>query len=223
MPFLAPSILSADLLRLAEQIEIVEKNGADLIHVDVMDGHFVPNMTFGPAIVKAIKKVTKLPIDVHLMVTNPMDFVEWFAATGVQYLTIHQEACWHLDRAVNQIKNLGCKAGISINPATPVNTIKHLLHDLDLVLVMSVNPGFGGQKFIPYTLEKIRELAEWRSQLKADFLIEVDGGIDEHTAKGVLEAGADILVAGSAVFEKESIAKATHKLKSIVKAQGREV
>lgn len=223
MPFLAPSILSADLVQLAEQVKIVEKNGADLIHVDVMDGHFVPNMTFGPAIVRALKKVTDLPIDVHLMVTNPMDFVEWFAASGANYLTIHQEACWHLDRAVNRIKALGCKAGISINPATPISTIRHLLNELDLVLVMSVNPGFGGQKFIPYTLEKIRELDDLRSQLKANFLIEVDGGIDDQTAKGVLEAGADILVAGSAIFEKNPISEAARKLKSIILARGREV
>jgi len=223
LPFLAPSILSADLVRLVEQIEIVEKNGADLIHVDVMDGHFVPNMTFGPAIVKALKKISKLPIDVHLMVSNPMQFVEWFAASGANYLTIHQEAYWHLDRAVNRIKALGCKAGISINPATPVSAIRHLLNDLDLVLVMTVNPGFGGQKFIPYTLEKIRELDELRSRLQANFLIEVDGGIDELTAKSVLEAGADILVAGSAIFEKNSIAEAAHKLKSIILARGKEV
>ncbi len=220
MPYLAPSILSADLLYLEEQIKMVEQNGADLIHVDVMDGHFVPNMTFGPAIVKAVQRVTQLPIDVHLMVTNPMDFVEWFAQAGANYLTIHQETCWHLDRAVHKIKELGCKAGISINPATPVQNIKHVLGELDLVLVMSVNPGFAGQPFIPYTLQKIAELKEMRAQLKAHFLIEVDGGINQSTAEMVLRAGADILVAGSYLFEAQSIEQATKNLKALILANG---
>ena len=223
MAYLAPSILSADLIKLKEQIEIVEQHGADLIHVDVMDGHFVPNMTFGPSIVKAVKKITRLPVDVHLMVTNPMQFVEWFAAAGADYLTIHQEACWHLDRAVNRIKALGCKAGVSLNPATPVSTIEHVLKNLNLVLIMSVNPGFGGQQFIPYVVEKIERLNALRLQQKADFLIEVDGGIDEHTAKIVLQAGADVLVAGSSIFETASIARATQTLKSVILAGGNEV
>ena len=223
MAYLAPSILSADLIKLKEQIEIVEQHGADLIHVDVMDGHFVPNMTFGPSIVKAVKKITRLPVDVHLMVTNPMQFVEWFAAAGADYLTIHQEACWHLDRAVNRIKALGCKAGVSLNPATPVSTIEHVLKNLNLVLIMSVNPGFGGQQFIPYVVEKIERLNALRLQQKADFLIEVDGGIDEQTAKIVLQAGADVLVAGSSIFETASIARATHTLKSVILAGGNEV
>ncbi len=220
MARLAPSILSADLLRLAEQIQVVEQNGADWIHVDVMDGHFVPNMTFGPAMVKAVKKVTKLPIDVHLMVTEPMQFVEWFAAAGADYLTIHQEACWHLDRAVNRIKHLGCKAGIALNPATPVSSVRHLLKELDLLLVMSVNPGFGGQAFIPYTLEKISELYQLREQLQANFVIEVDGGIAPETAPQVLNAGADVLVAGSSIFAKENIAQACKELKAIAQAGG---
>ncbi|MHB2148999.1 ribulose-phosphate 3-epimerase [Calditrichota bacterium LG25] len=222
MAILAPSILSADLLKLEEQIAMVEKNGADLIHVDVMDGHFVPNMTFGPAIVKALKKITRLPLDVHLMVNNPMQFVEWFAAAGADYLTIHQETCWHLDRAVKRIKALNCKAGISINPATPVMTVQHLLKEVDLVLVMSVNPGFGGQAFIPYALEKIATLNQWRSECNADFLIEVDGGIDVQTAKQALKAGADVLVAGSSVFNNGDIATACRALKSVITTSGEE-
>ncbi|MHB2153038.1 ribulose-phosphate 3-epimerase [Calditrichota bacterium GD2] len=222
MAFLAPSILSADLLKLEEQIAMVEKNGADLIHVDVMDGHFVPNMTFGPSMVKALKKITRLPLDVHLMVNNPMQFVEWFAAAGADYLTIHQEACWHLDRAVKRIKTLNCKAGISLNPATPVMTVQHLLKEVDLVLVMSVNPGFGGQAFIPYAVEKIATLNHWRSEYKADFLIEVDGGIDVRTAKQALKAGADVLVAGSSVFNTGDIARACRALKSVISTSGEE-
>ncbi|APF19535.1 ribulose-phosphate 3-epimerase [Caldithrix abyssi DSM 13497] len=222
MAFLAPSILSADLLKLEEQIAMVEKNGADLIHVDVMDGHFVPNMTFGPSMVKALKKITRLPLDVHLMVSNPMQFVEWFAAAGADYLTIHQEACWHLDRAVKRIKALNCKAGISLNPATPVMTVQHLLKEVDLVLVMSVNPGFGGQAFIPYAVEKIATLNQWRSEYKADFLIEVDGGIDVRTAKQALKAGADVLVAGSSVFNNGDIARACRALKSVISTSGEE-
>ncbi len=224
MALLAPSILSADFSCLAKQVQIVEENGADLIHVDVMDGHFVPNLTFGPIIVQAVKHISTLPIDVHLMVNNPMQFLDWFAGSGAEFLTIHQEACVHLDRAVNYIKSLGCKAGISLNPATPVETVQHLLPQLDLVLVMSVNPGFGGQSFIPYTLQKIAHLADLREKLKANFLIEVDGGINTDTAKQVLQAGADVLVAGNAIFKQPSIAEACRALKEIAQVeQGREV
>ncbi len=220
MAYLAPSILSADLNRLAEQIRLVEKNGADFIHVDVMDGHFVPNLTFGPMMVEAVKRVSSLPIDTHLMVNDPMKFIDWFARAGAHYITIHQEACVHLDRAVNHIRQLGCKAGISINPATPVETIRYLLESVDLVLVMSVNPGFGGQSFIPYTLEKIRQLAQLRHDRRATFLIEVDGGINLQTARRVLQAGADILVAGNAIFGAEKIGQACADLKAITKSNG---
>jgi ribulose-phosphate 3-epimerase len=218
--YLAPSILSADITRLAEQIKTVEQNGADFIHVDVMDGHFVPNLTFGPIMVKAVKQITPLPVDAHLMVNDPMKFIDWFAEAGASYITIHQEACVHLDRAVNHIKNLGCKAGVSINPATPLETIRHLLHRVDLVLIMSVNPGFGGQKFIPYTLDKISHLYQIRQEAEATFLIEVDGGINSTTATQVLQAGADVLVAGNAIFNADSIAQACAELKALTKNTG---
>ncbi len=220
MAYLAPSILSADITRLAEQIKTVEQNGADFIHVDVMDGYFVPNLTFGPIMVKAVKQITSLPVDAHLMVNDPMKFIDWFAEAGASYITIHQEACVHLDRAVNHIKNLGCKAGVSINPATPLETIRHLLHRVDLVLIMSVNPGFGGQKFIPYTLDKISHLYQMRQEAEATFLIEVDGGINSTTATQVLRAGADVLVAGNAIFNADSIAQACAELKALTKNTG---
>ena len=219
MAYLAPSILSADLNRLSEQIKIVEQNGADFIHVDVMDGHFVPNLTFGPMMVKAVKRVTDLPVDAHLMVNDPMKFIEWFARAGARYITIHQEACVHLDRAVNHIQSLGCKAGVSLNPATPVETVRHLLTRVDLVLVMSVNPGFGGQQFIPYALEKIRQLAQMRKEQNASFLIEVDGGINPQTARQVLQAGADVLVAGNAIFNAPSVADACRELKKLTRSK----
>jgi len=215
--YLAPSVLSADLIRLKEQIKIVEQNGADLIHVDVMDGHFVPNLTFGPMMVKAIRSVSSLPVDAHLMVNDPMKFIDWFANAGAQYITIHQEACVHLDRAVNHIRKLGCKAGVSLNPATPLETIRYLLSGIDLVLIMSVNPGFGGQQFIPYSLQKIRKLAQMRAEQKSSFLIEVDGGINLQTAPRALKAGADILVAGNAVFNTESVAEACARMSALVK------
>ena len=220
MAYLAPSILSADITRLAEQIKTVEQNGADFIHVDVMDGYFVPNLTFGPIMVKAVKQITSLPVDAHLMVNDPMKFIDWFAEAGAGYITIHQEACVHLDRAVNHIKNLGCKAGVSVNPATPLETIRHLLHRVDLVLIMSVNPGFGGQKFIPYTLDKISHLYQMRQEAEATFLIEVDGGINSTTATQVLQAGADVLVAGNAIFNADSIAQACAELKALTKNTG---
>lgn len=220
MAYLAPSILSADLTRLSEQISIVEANGADFIHVDVMDGHFVPNLTFGAMMVRAVKQITDLPVDAHLMVKEPVKFLDDFAKAGAHFITIHQEACVHLDRAIHYIQNLGCKAGLSINPATPVETIQHVLSFVDLVLVMSVNPGFGGQSFIPYTLQKIRKLADMRKQRNASFLIEVDGGINVQTGKEALEAGADILVAGNAIFGADSIAQACTDLKTLTQNYG---
>jgi len=220
MGYLAPSILSADLLNYRQQIETVEKNGADYIHIDVMDGNFVPNITFGPVIVKTTKQVTNLPLDVHLMIVNPDQYVQDFSDAGADLITVHQEVCTHLDRTIAAIKTAGCKAGASLNPATPVDSIKPVLAELDLVLIMSVNPGFGAQKFIPYTIRKIEQLAELRRQLNADFLIEVDGGMNPDTAPLVLNAGADILVAGNAIFKQESIADACKQLKSIILAKG---
>lgn len=200
---IAPSILSADFARLGEEIKDVERGGADYIHVDVMDGHFVPNITIGPLIVEAIRPVTKLPLDVHLMIENPDQYIEAFAKAGADYITVHVEACRHLHRTIQLIKSTGVKAGVVLNPATPVDSLKHIIEDVDMVLLMSVNPGFGGQKFISSVLPKIRLVKELADSLNPDLEIEVDGGVNEETAKLVIEAGANVLVAGSAVFNKE--------------------
>lgn len=200
---IAPSILSADFARLGEEIKDVERGGADYIHVDVMDGHFVPNITIGPLIVEAIRPVTKLPLDVHLMIENPDQYIEAFARAGADYITVHVEACRHLHRTIQLIKSTGVKAGVVLNPATPVDSLKHIIEDVDMVLLMSVNPGFGGQKFISSVLPKIRQVKELADSLNPDLEIEVDGGVNEETAKLVIEAGANVLVAGSAVFNKE--------------------
>ena len=200
MALLAPSLLSADFVRLAEEIARVEAAGADWLHLDIMDGHFVPNLTFGPPVVAAIRKITKLPLDVHLMVTNPADLVEQFAAAGADWLTVHVETEPHLHRLVNRIRELGVKPAVTLNPATPVAQLDEILSEVDMVLVMSVNPGFGGQKFIPASLAKISRLKEKLSQIGRPVLIEVDGGVNEATAPQLVQAGADVLVAGSAVF-----------------------
>ncbi|WP_079508391.1 ribulose-phosphate 3-epimerase [Mesobacillus jeotgali] len=200
---IAPSILSADFARLGEEIKDVERGGADYIHVDVMDGHFVPNITIGPLIVEAIRPVTKLPLDVHLMIENPDQYIEAFAKAGADYITVHVEACRHLHRTIQLIKSTGAKAGVVLNPATPVDSLKHIIEDVDMVLLMSVNPGFGGQKFISSVIPKIRQVKELAEALNPHLEIEVDGGVNEETAKLVIEAGANVLVAGSAVFNKE--------------------
>lgn len=200
---IAPSILSADFARLGEEIKDVERGGADYIHVDVMDGHFVPNITIGSLIVEAIRPVTKLPLEVHLMIENPDQYIEAFAKAGADYITVHVEACRHLHRTIQLIKSTGVKAGVVLNPATPVDSLKHIIEDVDMVLLMSVNPGFGGQKFISSVLPKIRQVKELADSLNPDLEIEVDGGVNEETAKLVIEAGANVLVAGSAVFNKE--------------------
>ena len=200
MALLAPSLLSADFVRLAEEIARVEAAGADWLHLDIMDGHFVPNLTFGPPVVAAIRKITKLPLDVHLMVTNPADLVEQFAAAGADWLTVHVETEPHLHRLVNRIRELGVKPAVTLNPATPVAQLDEILSEVDMVLVMSVNPGFGGQKFIPASLAKISRLKEKLSQIGRPVLIEVDGGVNETTAPQLVQAGVDVLVAGSAVF-----------------------
>ena len=200
---IAPSILSADFSRLGEEIKDVEQAGADYIHVDVMDGHFVPNITIGPLIVEAIKPVTDLPLDVHLMIENPDQYIENFAKAGASIITVHQEACTHLHRTIQSIKNVGIKAGVVINPATPVVMIEGILQYVDLVLVMTVNPGFGGQSFIESALPKIKQLAELKETHDYSYEIEVDGGVNEQTAKLCAGAGANVLVAGSAIFNKE--------------------
>jgi ribulose-phosphate 3-epimerase len=200
---IAPSILSADFSRLGEDIQAVDRAGADYIHVDVMDGHFVPNITIGPLVVDALRKVTDKPLDVHLMIENPDLYINAFAKAGADIITVHQEAVPHLHRTVQLIKSLGKKAGISLNPATPVETLDVILDELDLVLVMSVNPGFGGQSFIPSALDKIRALRQRITERGLATEIEVDGGVKIDNIRQVVAAGADVLVAGSAVFHTE--------------------
>jgi len=198
---IAPSILSSDFAHLADEIAAVEQAGADLLHVDVMDGHFVPNLTIGPPIVESIRKVTSLPLDCHLMVTNPDDFIDEFAQAGANYITVHVETCPHLHRTIQFIKEKGLKAGVTLNPATSLVTIEAILPDVDLVLIMSVNPGFGGQRFIPGALDKIRRARALIDGTGLPILLEVDGGVKVDNAGAIAAAGADILVAGSAIFE----------------------
>jgi ribulose-phosphate 3-epimerase len=197
---LAPSILSADFARLAEEAQAALAGGGSLLHIDVMDGHFVPNITIGPPVVKSLRKVVEAPLDCHLMIENPDLFVPAFADAGADWISVHQEACVHLHRTLELIRSHGCKPGVVINPATPVQTLGEVLEMVDHVLVMSVNPGFGGQKFIPAVVEKIRKLTTMRTAKQASFRIEVDGGIDLATVGEVVRAGAEILVAGNAVF-----------------------
>jgi ribulose-phosphate 3-epimerase len=197
---LAPSILSADFARLAEQVRSVSDGGASVVHVDVMDGHFVPNITIGPPVVKSLRKATELPLDCHLMIENPDQYIPDFAAAGADWVSVHQEACVHLNRTLQHIRDHKMLAGVVINPATPVETLTEVLDMIDYVLVMSVNPGFGGQKFLPGSIHKIRHLAELRRQRGLGYRIEVDGGVDLNTVSEVVQAGAEILVAGNAVF-----------------------
>jgi ribulose-phosphate 3-epimerase len=197
---LAPSILSADFARLGEQVRAACEGGASVIHVDVMDGHFVPNLTIGPPVVQSLRKVTDLPLDCHLMIENPDEFIPVFADAGVNWISVHQEATRHLNRTLHLIKSHDCRAGVVINPATPVDVLTEVLDIVDYVLVMSVNPGFGAQKFIPGVLHKMRQLAEIRSRRGLQFRIEVDGGVALDTVADVVRAGAEILVAGNAVF-----------------------
>jgi ribulose-phosphate 3-epimerase len=210
---IAPSILSADFARLGDEVAKVEQAGADLIHLDVMDGHFVPNITFGPALVKAVRKVTRLPLDVHLMIEKPDLYINKFAEAGADYLVVHVEACNHLHRTIQAIKDLGVRAGVSLNPHSPPFLLDQILNELDLVLVMSVNPGFGGQKFIESAVPKIATLKGFIDEYKYDCLIEVDGGINEATGKKCIEAGAQILVAGSYIFKANDYKQAIDSLK----------
>lgn len=211
---IAPSILSADFSRLGEEIDSVVKAGADVIHVDVMDGHFVPNITIGPLVVKAAKKATFLPLDVHLMIAEPDKYIEDFADAGADWITVHVETCNHLHRTIHKIKEMGKKAGAVLNPATPLESLDYILDDLDLVMLMSVNPGFGGQSFIPSSIEKIRALKNMIEKRGLNTGIEVDGGISPETISAVAEAGANIFVAGSAVFGQEDYTEAISQLKS---------
>ncbi len=200
---MAPSILSSDFARLGEEVRAVESAGADYIHVDVMDGHFVPNITIGPPVVAAVRKITDLPLDVHLMIENPSDYIPEFARAGGDILTVHAEACVHLDRTIHQIKDLGKKAGVALNPHQPLSILEYVLADIDLVLLMTVNPGFGGQSFIEGVLTKITHLKEMVAEKRLNLEIEVDGGVTVKNAKKIALAGADVLVSGSAVFGTE--------------------
>lgn len=200
---IAPSILSADFARLADEVARVEAGGADLLHVDVMDGHFVPNLTVGPPIVEALRKVTKLPLDVHLMITNADAYIQEFADAGADYLTVHVEACPHLHRTIQAIKERGVKAGVTLNPATPLGSVETILPDADLLLIMSVNPGFGGQSFIPASLRKISQARAMIERTHSRALLEVDGGVKVENAAQIVAAGADILVSGSAIFSSK--------------------
>ena len=204
---IAPSILSADFARLGEDVTAAEKAGADLIHVDVMDGHFVPNITIGPLVVKAVKKIAKLPLDVHLMIENPDDYVKEFAESGSDMVTVHAEATVHLHRTIQNIRECGVKAGVSVNPATPLSLIEIVLPYVDMVLIMSVNPGFGGQKFIPESLPKIRQLKKMIDERKLNVEIEVDGGVNMDNVADVVSAGADIVVMGSAFYNSKDYAE----------------
>jgi ribulose-phosphate 3-epimerase len=213
-PLIAPSILSADFARLADAVQQIEAAGADWVHIDVMDGHFVPNFTVGPPMVAALRKVTALPLDVHLMMTNPDDFITEFAEAGADILTVHVETCPHLHRTIQTIKEHKMKAGVSLNPATSVTTLEHILGDVDLVLVMSVNPGFGGQKFIHSTLEKIRQIRTMIMASTGSPYLEVDGGITVDNVTSVLQAGANVLVAGSAIFGSSNMSDAIRQLRT---------
>jgi len=214
MPVLAPSILSADFTNLSKQIRLVEMGGADWIHCDIMDGHFVPNITFGPLIVETVKRITKLPLDVHLMIENPDKYIEDFIKAGAHSVLVHFEEVVNLNSTVNRIKKLGAKAGIVINPSTPVKLLKDIVEYVDQVLIMSVNPGFGGQSFIKNSLRKIKETVKLRNEMNTDFLIEVDGGVDLKNTEDILNAGCDVFIIGSSIFKADDITATTLEFKN---------
>ena len=210
---IAPSILAADFSKLAEEVKCVDSLGADYIHIDVMDGHFVPNITLGPGIVKCLRPHTELPFDVHLMIENPDQYIKDFKEAGADIITVHVEACRHLHRTLQLIKQYEMQCGVVLNPHTPLEMIKHVLQEVDWILIMSVNPGFGGQTFIPDSLNKIATLNQWRQEQNLSYVIEVDGGVNEETARLCEEAGADVVVAGSAVFNAVDRQLAIQKIK----------
>lgn len=213
---LAPSILSADFSRLGEEIKAVERAGADSIHIDIMDGHFVPNLTIGPAVVKSIRKITSLPFNVHLMIDNPDKFIKPFSDAGGDYITVHVEVCKDLPKTIKDIKVLGKKAGVAINPETDISSLKQIYPIVDLILVMSVNPGFGGQEYIPLTLDKIKDIKMEREMLGLKFLIEVDGGVKLENIEKFSSAGADIIVSGSGIFHQRDYVETIKKMRSII-------
>jgi len=219
-PRIAPSILAADFGRLAEEVRRVSEAGADLIHVDVMDGHFVPNLTIGPAVVRAIDRATSLPLDVHLMITDPLEYAARFVAAGADSLTIHQETCPDLPAAIDAIRAAGAQAAVAINPDTPFETVAEVVPLVDMLLVMSVFPGFGGQAFIPGVLDKVRAAAEVRARLGASFVIEVDGGIDAPNAARAAAAGADVFVAGTAIFGEPDYARVIAAMRRAIATAG---
>jgi ribulose-phosphate 3-epimerase len=211
---IAPSLLSSDFADLKNQIRLAESGGADWIHLDVMDGKFVPNLTIGPPVIASVRKVTTLPLDTHLMIEDPDRYLEAFRTAGADIITVHVEASRHLHRTVQRIKELGAKAGVSINPATPVSALSDIIADVDMVLIMTVNPGFGGQSFIPHSLARIAETAEMIRRVNPAVRLEVDGGIDEETVADVVRAGADVLVAGYFIFKSPDIPGAVRRLRA---------
>ena len=211
---IAPSILSADFSKLGDEIKAVEDAGADWIHVDVMDGNFVPNITIGPLVVESIRKVTSLPLDVHLMINNADQYIKDFASAGADILTVHVEACPHLNRTLQLIREQKVRSGVVLNPGTPLSSIEEVLHDIDMVLLMSVNPGFGGQKFIPSAIDKIHNLSDIMTHYEQEFELEVDGGIKADNAAEIKEAGATVLVAGTAIFKADNYKKAIEELRN---------
>ena len=213
---IAPSILSADFGRLAEEIRLVEVAGADWIHIDVMDGHFVPNITLGPMVVESVNQATNLPLDVHLMIDNPDKYVPDFIKAGADLVSVHVETCPHLNRTIDMILTAGCRAGAVLNPATPLESLAWSLEYLDFVLLMSVNPGFGGQSFIPNTLDKIRRLKTMAAASDKPLLIQIDGGVNKNTIKDIAEAGADVFVAGSAIFGTDDYAETIREFKQML-------
>ncbi len=217
MKLIAPSILSADFTTLGDEIRNVEAAGADWIHIDVMDGHFVPNITMGPFIVEAVNKVTELPLDVHLMIENPDQYIPDFARAGADWISVHAETCPHLNRTIDLIKTSNCRAGVVLNPATPLSTIEWVLEYIDFVLLMSVNPGFGGQSFISNTIEKTQQLKRMIDEKGLSTLIQIDGGVNEKTIYSISEAGADVFVAGSAIFGTGDYKKTIKNLKNKLK------
>ena len=213
---LAPSILAADLSRLGQEIAAVERGGAGVIHVDIMDGHFVPNLTLGPAVVKAVRRVTRLPIDVHLMVERAERHIDAFIDAGADWVSLHVEAVTHLQRAVAYLSERGVKAGVVLNPSTPLSSIEWIIEDVDFIMIMSVNPGFGGQKFIPNSLDRVKALREMIRERELETLIEIDGGVNENTIKNISDAGVDVFVAGSAVFKSPDYKKTIAKFRELI-------